>query len=886
MAPHPQLSDFQRKRRALSQLAGRLASAFQRLGGVSRAELLQRLCEKLDSERFRILVLGELNRGKSSLINAILAEDLLPVDSLPCTAAILEIKGAESRKAVLHFCDPLPEHLPENLPALVKLHLCLAEEGPLAPLEIPFELLAECATIHQRQELSTLYSKIELFAPLELCRNGVEIADSPGLNESQLRTRVARQYIPQADAILFVMSSSLIGAATEFEVIERDLREIGHKYLFLVCNRFDEIRPAEREKLIAFGRKKLASYTELGDAGVFFVSALQAISARVDGDSERLEGSGVPAFARSLFDFLQRERGRIKLLQPTLRLLQALDELRNRILPEQCEMLAVDVAVLEAKVAEARPRLAEVERGNALILADLEKRRSDLRQEVETLTAQFLRQTADRIEGWIDGLPLEHGIAVVDPHYDRQVEALAEEVSAKVGALLDRDLLAWKEAILVQRINERIEVMMKEIDPRVEASCIRVDEIRSGLTQVRASFCGRGEPSDPERIAAAVGGLLVAGFYSAAHGARFGFKGLGTTILTQIALCAIFNGMLGISNPLILIPMLLAAGYGAAWWRAGDLTQAARREVSKSLTFQFLGNIDATAKELAEMVHAKTEELVIRTRERLQLEVHGLKEQMRTVLEDKQGGEQRVQDRQRLLVELGDEARQIDADFRPVLAMSLSDRDLPRSWAARGLRREASEKNAPKYRILFLSSDPADDYRKRLRLDNEHREISEQQGLSKLRDRLDMEEKWAVRPKDITRALHEFLPNIVHFSGHGDKEGAIFVDGEGGGAHAIQPKPLAQLFELFAEHVQCVILNACYSEIQAAAISQKVRYAIGMRRAIPDKAAIIFSIGFYQALGAGRSIAESFASGRALMGLENPEYSDIPALWTEGAIQD
>ncbi len=885
MSAFPQLSDFQQNRRALYDLAGRLAAAFQRLGGTSRAEVLQRLSEKLDSERFRILVLGELKRGKSSLINALLAEDLLPVDSVPCTAAILEIKESESRKAILHFCHPLPEHLPEDLPAPVKVHLCLAEEGPLTPLEIPFELLPECAVIHPRQDQSTLYSKIEVFAPLELCRNGVEIVDSPGLNESQLRTRVARQYIPQADAILFVLSSSLLGAATEFEVIDRDLREIGHKYLFLVCNRFDEIRSAEREKLIAFGKKKLAGYTELGDSGVFFVSALQAISARADGDSERLEQSGVPAFARSLCEFLQRERGRIKLLQPTLRLLQAIDELRNRILPEQCEMLAVDVAVLEAKVAEARPRLAEVERGNLLILADLDKRRSALRQEVESLTARFLRQTADRIEDWIDGLALEHRIAVVDPHYDRQVEALAGEVSLKVGALLDRHLIAWKETILVRLVNERIEAMMRDINPRVDASCVRVDEIRSGLTQVRASHFRTAEPSETERIAAAVGGMLAAGVYSAAHGARFGFKGLGATILTQIALCAIFNGMLGISNPLILIPMLLAAGYGAAWFRAGDLTRAARREISKSLTFQFLSNIEATARELAEMVDSKTEELVMRTRERLQLEVHGLKEQMRTILEDKQAGEQRVQSRQQLLVELDDELRQIDAEFHPVLAMSLADRDFPRTWAARGLRGEASEKTETTYRILFLASDPAEGLRIRLRLDRELREISEQKGLSKLRDRLDLRSEGAVRPKDVTRALHDFLPNIVHFSGHGNKEGAIFVDGEGGGPHAIQPKPLAQLFELFAEHVHCVILNACYSEKQAAAISQKIRYTIGMKRAIPDKAAITFSIGFYQALGAGRSIAESFASGRALMGLESPEYSDIPALWIDGTVQ-
>ena len=49
-------------------------------------------------------------------------------------------------------------------------------------------------------------------------------------------------------------------------------------------------------------------------------------------------------------------------------------------------------------------------------------------------------------------------------------------------------------------------------------------------------------------------------------------------------------------------------------------------------------------------------------------------------------------------------------------------------------------------------------------------------------------------------------------------------------------------------------MNACYAEIQAKAISKHIKYVIGMNQAIGDKAAIAFSIGFYQALGGGRSM--------------------------------
>jgi hypothetical protein len=98
-------------------------------------------------------------------------------------------------------------------------------------------------------------------------------------------------------------------------------------------------------------------------------------------------------------------------------------------------------------------------------------------------------------------------------------------------------------------------------------------------------------------------------------------------------------------------------------------------------------------------------------------------------------------------------------------------------------------------------------------------------------------------------------------------------------------------------------LNACYAEIQAKAISQHIvfpmmirtylafdqpgrsvattdiswkvyiAYVIGMNKAIGDKAAIAFSIGFYQTIGAGRSIEDAFQLGRAQIMLQDiPEH--------------
>ncbi|MCP4541538.1 MAG: CHAT domain-containing protein [Chloroflexi bacterium] len=178
--------------------------------------------------------------------------------------------------------------------------------------------------------------------------------------------------------------------------------------------------------------------------------------------------------------------------------------------------------------------------------------------------------------------------------------------------------------------------------------------------------------------------------------------------------------------------------------------------------------------------------------------------------------------------------------------------------------------------ILFLAAEP--DGTVRLRLGEELREIQEKLQLAKLRNRFKLEQRFAVRPQDLSQALLDVQPHIVHFSGHGTRSGELCFESQTGEIHPIQPAALAALFEQFANCVNCVILNSCYSEIQANAIAEHVRFVIGMHQAIGDKAAIAFSVGFYQALGAGRSAKEAYELGRVQVMLQNIPENLTPVL--------
>lgn len=86
------------------------------------------------------------------------------------------------------------------------------------------------------------------------------------------------------------------------------------------------------------------------------------------------------------------------------------------------------------------------------------------------------------------------------------------------------------------------------------------------------------------------------------------------------------------------------------------------------------------------------------------------------------------------------------------------------------------------------------------------------------------------------------------------------------------------LFEQFADQVECVLLNACYSETQAVAIAEHINYVIGMNQAIGDKAAIVFAMGFYQAIGAGRKIEEAYQLGCVQIRFHGTPEHLIPVL--------
>nr|MDU9044114.1 SIR2 family protein [Candidatus Electrothrix aestuarii] len=178
-------------------------------------------------------------------------------------------------------------------------------------------------------------------------------------------------------------------------------------------------------------------------------------------------------------------------------------------------------------------------------------------------------------------------------------------------------------------------------------------------------------------------------------------------------------------------------------------------------------------------------------------------------------------------------------------------------------------------KILILSANPKDTAR--IRFDEEIREIEESLKRSSLREQFAIKSSCAVGVRELRREILAHKPDIVHFSGHGEEEGLV-LENEQGQKVLVPSDSITSLFSLCSEHIQCVVLNSCYSQNQAEGIQKHISYVIGMKKTVSDNAALEFAIGFYDGLYSGESIEKSFEFGCNAIELHNLPDHQTPIL--------
>ena len=137
-------------------------------------------------------------------------------------------------------------------------------------------------------------------------------------------------------------------------------------------------------------------------------------------------------------------------------------------------------------------------------------------------------------------------------------------------------------------------------------------------------------------------------------------------------------------------------------------------------------------------------------------------------------------------------------------------------------------------KILILTSNPRND----LKLDREIKDLKNIIKRSKKQSQFKAEFEPEVHPEELQDLFLEHEPRIVHFCGHGTGEQGLVLQNQAGVEQLVSTPALSNLFELFDKEVECVLLNACYSEVQASAIVQHINYVVGMSHESSDEAVI------------------------------------------------
>ena len=276
-----------------------------------RAEAAEPILEVLSRPDLLLAVAGDFKRGKSTVLNALLGDAVLPTRVAPATAVPCLIRDAPVPEARVFYADGRP---PAAIPlADLERYACLPR--PSRADEVAYDPAIE---------------RIDIGLPWSLPEPLVLI-DLPGLNEEAGRAEMARAALARADAVLVVLSATQLLAEDEMQFLAT-LRAQGHRSFTFAINYRDRIDDHEVPLILERAALLLAPYVEGGEEAIFLVSAREALAARLAGDVAPPESGflSLETRLRALVSIESARIWRVSRLRQALDVLEGIEQDRGR----------------------------------------------------------------------------------------------------------------------------------------------------------------------------------------------------------------------------------------------------------------------------------------------------------------------------------------------------------------------------------------------------------------------------------------------------------------------------------------------------------------------------------------------------------------------------
>ncbi|KIL43137.1 dynamin family protein [Jeotgalibacillus campisalis] len=321
--------------------------------------------EELADNSFLITVVGEFSRGKSTFINALLGEKVLPSLVRPTTAILNKITYNEEPNVKLVFHDG---ESPRQISVLQLKELNVPRE--------PDESDADSVQEHQQKmnEINRI-KHAEIGYPNSLFKAGVEIYDTPGVNDlDKSREDLTYHFIPRSDAVVLLLSAEMPLSESEktflkYKVLNKDISKV-----FIAVN-FKDVLDGEHD----VQRVRQHIETNLADLiknpKVFMISSKEALQARKNNENQHIINStGLTKLEESIGEFLENDRGFAKLLKPVKR--------GQKIAKELIHTLGIKVAACEMNTADIQKSIDELMPKVDLFIKSINHARDGLRSEL------------------------------------------------------------------------------------------------------------------------------------------------------------------------------------------------------------------------------------------------------------------------------------------------------------------------------------------------------------------------------------------------------------------------------------------------------------------------------------------------------------------------
>lgn len=275
------------KEKVLTQLQALQEFITERGYREKEAEAVE-LVRKLKEDTVNLVVLGHFNQGKSTFINSLLGENLLPTSIIPLTSVITLIKYGETFKIDVYFKNKTSR-------------------------EIAVEEIADYATEEGNPHNQKNVERIEISFPAPYLKNGIIVVDTPGFSSVHVsNTLITQNYLPEADVVMFLITADPPISQVEIEFL-KEIKNFTNK-IFILQNKIDQVNEAEKQKSLEFSKRIIETTLGLQNLKIYPISAKLALEGELEKNPQKIAASLLPDFERALEEFLLREKGQFVLL--------------------------------------------------------------------------------------------------------------------------------------------------------------------------------------------------------------------------------------------------------------------------------------------------------------------------------------------------------------------------------------------------------------------------------------------------------------------------------------------------------------------------------------------------------------------------------------------